>query len=300
MGTTLIVMKKIILLLTMFFPLVSSAQKLMTASGEYTYYAPLNITVDQAKSIAIERAKIKMIADNFGTIVGVSNTTTVSNVNGESSVSFLSIGESEVKGEWIETIGTPQVNVLYQDNMLVVSVKIKGTIRELKSARIQFEARVLRNGIEDKYEDDEYRDGDYMYLSFATPESGYVAVYLYDQQGVYRLLPLKNQKDGSQTVEAGNRYVFFANKRSQYSPELNRQVESVFSEYTMYCNNDNELNRIYVIFSPNRFSHPLDDISVAEDMPAELSFEAFQSWLSKSRRQDNEMYVKIKDITLRK
>lgn len=284
----------------MFFPLVSSAQKLMTASGEYTYYAPLNITVDQAKSIAIERAKIKMIADNFGTIVGVSNTTTVSNVNGESSVSFLSIGESEVKGEWIETIGTPQVNVLYQDNMLVVSVKIKGTIRELKSARIQFEARVLRNGIEDKYEDDEYRDGDYMYLSFATPESGYVAVYLYDQQGVYRLLPLKNQKDGSQTVEAGNRYVFFANKRSQYSPELNRQVESVFSEYTMYCNNDNELNRIYVIFSPNRFSHPLDDISVAEDMPAELSFEAFQSWLSKSRRQDNEMYVKIKDITLRK
>ena len=284
----------------MLFPLVSSAQKLMTASGEYTYYAPLNITVDQAKSIAIERAKIKMIADNFGTIVGVSNTTTVSNVNGESSVSFLSIGESEVKGEWIETIGTPQVNVLYQDNMLVVSVKIKGTIRELKSARIQFEARVLRNGIEDKYEDDEYRDGDYMYLSFATPESGYVAVYLYDQQGVYRLLPLKNQKDGSQTVEAGNRYVFFANKRSQYSPELNRQVESVFSEYTMYCNNDNELNRIYVIFSPNRFSHPLDDISVAEDMPAELSFEAFQSWLSKSRRQDNEMSVKIKDITLRK
>lgn len=293
-------MKKIILFLTMFIPLVSSAQKMVTASGEYTYYAPLNITVDQAKSIAIERAKIKIIADNFGTIVGVSNSTTVSNVNGESSVSFLSIGESEVKGEWIETIGTPQVDILYQDNMLVVNVKIKGSVQEVKSARIPFEARLLRNGTEDKYEDDEFRDGDYMYLSFATPESGYVAVYLYDQYGVYRLLPLKNQKDGSQTVEAGNRYVFFANRRSQYSSELNRQVESVYSEYTMYCNNDNELNRIYVIFSPNRFSHPLDNLSVADDMPAELSFEAFQSWLSKSRRQDNEMSVKIKDITLRK
>lgn len=293
-------MKKIILLLTMFIPLVSSAQKMVTASGEYTYYAPSNITIDQAKAIAIERAKIKIIADNFGTIVGVSNSTAISNVNGESSVSFLSIGESEVKGEWIETIGTPQIDVLYQDNMLVVSVKIKGAIRELESARIPFEAKLLRNGTEDKYEDDEYRNGDYMYLSFATPESGYVAVYLYDQYGVYRLLPLKNHKDGSQTVEAGNRYVFFANKRSQYSPELNRQVESVYSEYTLYCNGYNELNRIYVIFSPNRFSHPLDNLSVADDMPAELSFEDFQSWLSKSRRQDNEMSVKIKDIILRK
>ena len=300
MGTVVRVMKKVLLLFTILIPLMSSAQKMLTASGEYTYYAPLNITIDQAKNIAIERAKIKIIADNFGTIVGVNNSTTISNVNGESSVSFLSIGESEVKGEWIETIGAPDVEVLYQDNMLVVSVKIKGTIRELKSARIPFEARLLRNGVEDKYEDDEYRDGDYMFLSFATPERGYVAVYLYDQYGVYRLLPLKNQKDGSQIVEAGNRYVFFANKRSQYSPELNRQVESVYSEYTMYCNSDNELNRIYVIFSPNRFSHPLDNLSVADDMPAELSFEAFQSWLSKSRRQDNEMTVKIMDITLRK
>lgn len=280
--------------------MMSSAQKMLTTSGEYTYYAPSNITVDQAKAIAIERAKIKIIADKFGTIVGVSNSTRVSNVNGESSVSFLSIGESEVKGEWIETKGTPQFDVIYQDNMLVVNVKIKGTIRELKSARIPFEAKLLRNGTEDKYEDDVFRDGDYMYLSFATPESGYVAVYLYDQYGVYRLLPLKNQKNGSQIVESGNRYVFFANNRSQYSPELNRQVESLYSEYTMYCNSDNELNRIYVIFSPNRFSHPLDDISVADDMPAVLSFEAFQSWLSKSRRQDNEMSVKIKDITLRK
>lgn len=283
-----------------FIPLMSSAQKMVTASGEYTYYAPLNITVEQAKAIAIERAKIKIIADNFGTIVGVINSTTVSNVNGESSVSFLSIGESEVKGEWIETIGTPKVDVLYQDNMLVVSTKIEGTIRELKSARIPFEARLLRNGTEDKYEDDEFRDGDYLYLSFATPESGYVAVYLYDRYGVYRLLPLKNQKNGSQIVKSGNKYEFFANKRSQYSPELNRQVESVYSEYTMYCNSDNELNRVYVIFSPNRFSHPLDDLSVADDMPAVLSFEAFQSWLSKSRRQDNEMSVKIKDIIIRK
>lgn len=293
-------MKKVILLLTILVPLVSSAQKTVTASGEYTYYAPLNITVEHAKAIAIERAKIKIIADNFGTIVGVNNSTIVSNVDGESSMTFLSIGESEVKGEWIETIGIPQVDVLYHDNMLVVSVHIKGSIRELKSARIPFDARLLRNGTEDKYEDDEFRDGDYMYLSFATPESGYVAVYLYDRYGVYRLLPLKNQKVGSQIVESGNRYVFFANKRSQYSSELNRQVESVYSEYSIYCNSDNELNRIYVIFSPNKFSHPLDDLSVADDMPAALSFEAFQTWLTKSRRQDNEMSVKIKDITLRK
>ncbi|MBQ5689136.1 MAG: DUF4384 domain-containing protein, partial [Bacteroidales bacterium] len=112
----------ILICVALIIPMMSSAQKMLTASGEYTYHAPQNITVEQAKAIAIERAKINIIADHFGTVVGVNNTTTVSNVNGESSVSFLSLGDSEVKGEWIETIGEPKVTVTYEQNMQVVHV----------------------------------------------------------------------------------------------------------------------------------------------------------------------------------
>ena len=300
MGTAVGVMKRVLLLLTILIPLMSSAQKMLTASGEYTYYAPLNITVEQAKLIAIERAKINIIANHFGTVVGVNNSTTVSNINGESSVSFLSIGDSEVMGEWIETIGEPKISVTYEQNMQVVHVWIKGTIREIKYAKVPFEMSVLKNGIEDRFESDEFRDGDQLYISFQTPVDGYVAVYLYDLSGVNRLLPLKHQSDGSQFVAQGERVVFFEHKRSQYYPELDRNVESLYSEYTLYCGDDNELNRIYVIFSPNKFSRPIDDTTIGNDIPAMLSFEAFQLWLAKSRKQDIDMCLKIKDIIIRK
>ena len=294
-------LKRIILIgVALIIPMMSSAQKMLTASGEYTYHLPQNLTIDQAKMIALERAKTQIIADNFGTVMGVNNSTVVSNVNGESTISFLSIGESEVKGEWIETIGEPRMAISYEQNMIVINVRLKGTIREIKSVKVPFEVSILKNGIEDKFESSEFRDGDHLYISFETPLNGYVAIYLYDQIGVSRLLPLKHQTEGSQLVESGKRLVFFCHKKSQYSVELNKNIESLYSEYTLFCSEDNEMNRIYVIFSPNKFSRPIDNTATNYDMPAMLTFEAFQSWLAKSRKQDSDMCVKIQDIIIKK
>ena len=294
-------LRRIILIgVALIIPMMSSAQKMLTASGEYTYHLPQNLTIDQAKMIALERAKTQIIAENFGTVMGVNNSTVVSNVNGESTISFLSIGESEVKGEWIETIGEPRMAISYEQNMIVINVRLKGTIREIKSVKVPFEVSILKNGIEDKFESYEFRDGDHLYISFETPINGYVAIYLYDQSGVSRLLPLKHQTEGSKLVESGKRLVFFSHKKSQYSVELNKNIESLYSEYTLFCNEDNEMNRIYVIFSPNKFSRPIDNTATNYDMPAMLTFEAFQSWLAKSRKQDSDMCVKIQDIIIKK
>ena len=82
--------------------------------------------------------------------------------------------------------------------------------------------------------------------------------------------------------------------------ELNKNIESLYSEYTLFCNEDNEMNRIYVIFSPNKFSRPIDNTATNYDMPAMLTFEAFQSWLAKSRKQDSDMCIKIQDIIIKK
>ena len=292
--------KKSIAALLLFIPLMSSAQKTLTASGDYTYYGPTTITPEQAKAIALERAKIQIIADNFGTIVGVNNSTFISNTSESSSVSFLSLGESEVKGEWIRTVGTPDFAISYEQNLQIVKVHVTGMIRELKSARIQFNAKILRNGTSDRYESDEFKAGDDLYVSFVSPVDGYVAVYLYDQSGVCRLLPLKYQKEGSIRVEGGQRSVFFTRHSTVFSPAENRYAENTYSEYVMTCSRELEINRIYVIFSPNRFSRPLDNISADEqDMPASLSFDSFQEWLAKSRKQDVDMSVKVADIVVR-
>ena len=199
----------LILLLTL-CSLSVLAQKTKTVEAEYIYRAPDNVTIEQARRTALERAKIQAIADEFGTIVQQVNTTRVQNEGGESTTDFFSIGGSEVKGEWIETIGEPEFTTSYEDNMLVVICKVKGKAREIVSAQIEFKARVLRNGTDDKYEDDVFKNGDDLYLSFVAPVSGFLAVYLIDaEKQAYCLLPYRSQSEGIYAVEANKRYLFF-------------------------------------------------------------------------------------------
>lgn len=285
-------MKHILLLLSVLFTIPVFSQKMKTVEGEYTYYAPENVTLEEAKRIAFDRAKIQALADAFGTIVSQTNATHVQNRNGSSDIDFLSIGGSEVKGEWIETVGEPQYDISYEQGMLVVKVSVKGKAREIVSAQIDIKAKVLRNGTEDKFESDEFRDGDDLYLSFVSPVSGYLAVYLVDaEQKAYCLLPYRSQTDGIYKVEANRRYVFFNIKEA---PAAERQF---VDEYVMTCSRSSEYNQIYVIFSPQPFAKATDNTS-AETLPRELDFEDLQKWLVNIRRKDYRTILINKQIII--
>lgn len=262
--------------------------------GEYIYHAPENVPLDEARRIALERAKVQALADAFGVIVSQANATHVQNRNGKSDIDFLSIGSSEVKGEWIETIGEPHYEITYEQGMLVVKVSVKGKAREIVSAQIDIKVKVLRNGTEDKFESDEFRDGDDLYLSFQSPVSGYLAVYLVDDsRKAYCLLPYRNQTDGIYKVEANRHYVFFNIKDSSL------QERPFVDEYVMTCSRSSEHNQIYVIFSPQSFAKAADNAS-AESLPRELDFEDFQKWVVKCRTKDNNMQVQLKSILVKK
>jgi len=285
-------MKYILLLLSVLFTIPVFSQKMKTVEGEYTYHAPENVTLEEAKRIALDRAKIQALADAFGTIVSQTNATHVQNRNGSSDIDFLSVGGSEVKGEWIETVGEPQYDISYEQGMLVVKVSVKGKVREIVSAQIDIKAKVLRNGTEDKFESDEFRDGDDLYLSFVSPVSGYLAVSLVDaEQKAYCLLPYRSQTDGIYKVEANRRYVFFNIKDA---PAAERQF---VDEYVMTCSRSSEYNQIYVIFSPQPFAKAADN-AAAETLPRELSFEDFQKWLVKNRKQNEQMYIDLITINI--
>lgn len=179
------------------FSICCFSQKIKTVDGEYTYVVPENVNLDKAKYIALERLKIQLIEEEFGATVSQSNSTLVKNNNGKSDVDFVSIGGSEVNGEWIETIGTPRYNIYYENNMLVVSVKAKGRIREIISTAVDVKSLVLRNGIEDRFESDTFKSGDDLYISFQSPTNGYLVVYLVDtEQRAFCLLPYQNMKEG--------------------------------------------------------------------------------------------------------
>lgn len=262
--------------------------------GEYTYIVPENVDLEKAKHIALERLKTQLIADEFGTVVSQNNATTVKNSNGKSDIDFVSVGGSEVRGEWIETIGEPDFKPSFDNGQMIIKVHIKGKIREIVSADINFKALVLRNGTEDKYEDDTFKSGDDLFLSFTSPVSGYIVIYLVDNDGTaFCLLPYQNQEQGNVKINANERYVFFSEKLSP------QNLKAYVDEYTMTCSHSQELNQIYVVFSPNTFVKAIDG-KREDTLPRELSNEDFQKWLAKNRSKDKDMTYKKVYITIKK
>ena len=274
---------------------ITLAQKTQKVCGSYIYYAPENVSVEEAKRTALERAKITALADAFGTLVTQNNTTILSNKNGETDTRFFSLGGSEVKGEWIETLDGPEYHISYEQNTLIVKVSVCGKVREIVHTDIDFTAKLLRNGTELKYESAEYRNGDDLYLYFQSPVDGYLTVYLLDElsQTVYCLLPYQASGDGAVSIKHDTPYVFFSVDKALDNP-------SMVDEYVMTCSNEKEYNTVYIIFSPNRFVKANSKGSNVETLPRQLSLDEFQEWLNKGRNRDKEMRVEQKFIMIEK
>ena len=271
------------------------AQALKRVSGECIYHFPENISPEEGKRMALERLKTQLIADEFGTVVAQTNTTFVENTNGISSVDFQSHGASEVKGEWIETIGIPEYSVSFEQNMLVVKVRVEGKIREIKSAKADFDAKILCNGTEDSFERSDFKNDDRIYVSFTSPTDGYVAIYLIDSKREANcLLPYPEDADGKVFVKHGKRYVFFSRDEKHKSGEDTTHKR----EYHMTCGDGMESNFVYIIFSPKAFTKA-NDKEIDENLPQMLSYTDFQDWLSRCRRRDKDMVIEVRQITVK-
>ncbi len=287
-------MKRLSLILFIICSLSSAfAQRTKKVKGSYTYYAPENITLELAKRTALDRAKLTVIADEFGTIVTQNNSTRISNENGRSDSRFFSLGGSEVKGEWIETIGEPQYDISYDQGTMVVTATVSGRIREIVSAGIDFVAKVLRNGTEEKFESTDFRSGDDMYLYFRSPVDGYLTVYLLDEttQEVFCLLPYRGSGEGAYRIQHDRPYILFSAKDEPQNPSL-------VDEYTMIASRETEYNDLYVIFSPNSFAKANSTTSEDEILPRQLSYEEFQKWLVNARKRDAQMNLLTKNIII--
>ena len=286
-------MKRLFWLISILVSLSASAQDVQTVEAEYVYEVPEDVSLSAAKQTALEKAKIRAIAETYGTVVSESNTVRMANRNGISSVDFLSISGSDVKGEWIETISQPEYQIVYNGEKLIVSVKVKGKIRELIANEVEFQVKVLRNGTEDRFESEMFNNGDDLYLSFTSPVAGYLAIYLVDVgNDATCILPYQKQQDGIYAVKANQRYVFFSERDA--TPVERPLVDS----YNLTALYPVEQNQIYVVFSPQSFVKAADN--GFEGQLRQLKGDDFQKWLAKCRKRDVNMTVKMIPITIRK
>ena len=281
------------LILLWMWSLIVLAQKTKTVGVSYTYYATESQSIEESKRIALERAMLQAIADEYGTIVSQSNLTNISNENGHSKIDFKSIGASDLRGEWIETIGEPEYNISFSDNIVVVNCSVKGKIRQKTHAGVDFDVRLLRNTPSLNYESSEFHNGDNLYLYFQTPTPGFLTVYFIDENNTaYCILPYKNQKSGIYSVTADSPYIFFCKKTGGL------EEMSDIDEYVMTCNGHPIINQVYVIFSPNKF-HKANDNLNSQSLLRLLTYNNFMKWLSSNRNIDSEMNVRNFKLTIK-
>lgn len=290
-------MKRIAILFMLMLSIVSGySQRTAKVSASYTYYAPENMSIEEAKRTALDRARIQAIADEFGTIVSQSTSAIVANNNGETDTHFFSLGGSDVKGEWIETIGEPAYNISFENHFLIVQCTVEGKAREIVSARTDFVAKPLRNGTDSRFESVNFINGDELYLYFKAPVDGYLAVYLLDEkeQKVYCMLPYKSDPIASVNVKANKEEIFFSVDKAE------KQQRHIVDEYVLSCDNDKEFSTLYVLFSPNDIGKRNGFENTAEDKPDNIGITEFKKWLSKSLTKDHNLQFQEINISISK
>lgn len=274
----------------LYLPIFANETKKVNAS--YTYYAPESMSIEDAKRVALDRAKTDAIEKTYGSHVSQLNITSIENSNGNTNTSFSSYGGSEIRGEWIETITEPTYDIKYIDNILVVSVSVRGIIREIKRQQLNLDAHLLKNGTELQNESYEYFSGDEMYLLLNASSSGFLIAYLLDDQSAYRLLPYRKQKESCVKIDTQDPILFF--HKQSVEPSQRRLVD----EYILTSSKRQEINYIYLIFSTNDIYKAID-YQLDSNLPRELSCSDFHRWLGNARRQDEKIIVKELPITIR-
>lgn len=279
-------MRTIILILFLAFCTTASAQKAVTVSGEYTYHPPENVSLEQAKRTAVERARLEAIAGAFGTDVSQTNTVAVTSVDEKSSTTFNSSGATEVRGEWVADTKEPEITIGYEGGMLVVAAKVWGKVREKTKAAVELSIRILCNGVESE----RFCNNDKLSIRFKSPVKGFLSVYLVDDnvRMAYCLLPYENEDGMAREVRNNAEYTLLSSADPKYPY---REATILTTDKAV------EFDRLIFVFSTNRFAMPITENG--EYLP-ELSLADFERWLQRNRIKDENMCVTEKIVEIRK
>lgn len=269
---------------------VAVAAPVKTICGDYTYVVPENVSREEAKRIAAERARQEALAAEFGTMVSQDNTTYISSRDGKSDVVFQSLGGSDVRGEWLNDTEEPtyRFSVDERTGETAVYARVCGKAREITRSEVPLQVRVLRNGIQPNHESETFRAGDDLYVSFLSPVGGYVAVFLMDEDGqAVCMLPYQSQAESAYAVAANREYVFFA------KAQVSQAERPMVDEYVMTCAGEQETDYLYFVFSTQLFSKPAMPSGV-------MGLEDFHAWRARLLKRDEHAQVLQKTIIIRK
>lgn len=257
-----------ILGLFVFLPIQGQKDK-VRCEGTYPYHFSSSISLEQAKGAAVENAILRALEDKFGTEVTSKSQLLTTNQNGKSEQHFANISRQTVKGTKLGNIHEPRFSEpIYADGFFTINVTVAFYGRERLKASTEIDARVLRNGKGNEFEDSEFKSGDKFFMQFTAERDGYLAIFFQGVDNVQRMLPYYGEEKEAFRVEKGKTYTLF-------------DVEN--NTYHMKCGAEPELNLVYVVFSPENFIH--------DDVQDVMNIKKFEKKLAKWQEYDDNMVI---------
>lgn len=302
----------VILFLLLIFPFLAFSQKEFATEGEFTIRIEKNQTIAQAKDFALQQAKIDGIERVFGRVIINGNSTYLQNKTAgfsqETKSAFAFFSDSFVKGEWVKTTREPSYSFETIRGEQWIRVNIAGIVREIESGPITFQVQTL-NCNSPSCVSEIFRNNQDFFVSFRSPDNGYLALYLDDPNlgETARILPYQDSKQyfGSVPVKRNVQYVFFS-KSADMLGEMGQVDELKFS---LSPGNMTEQYKLFVLFSPEPFSNPLledkselylDKKLLAKGilLPKSMRSDQFQEWLQKVRINKRRLQVDYRYLNL--
>jgi len=312
----------IAVVLLVLLPFLAIAQKpeIRTVEGESQVEFPDTKSRAEVEKEALQKAEIDALERAFGTMVIRGNSTYMKNLNTgqetKTSTSFNSIANTLVKGEVTQVLDTK-----YEEVAGVVTIDgRKKTVKELKCTAT-FKVKELGEDAPDfeasplqcpnpQCSTTTFKNEGSIYLYFKSPYDGYLAVYLDNGTTSQCLFPYPVMPDtyaNGVPMKGGKEYILFKDKLEKYFGESSRA-----NEYELSTEGDQELDRLFIIFSRSPIAKPdlksgLDDnlLTPSEkarrySVPKSLLSEDFQKWMIKNRTHRNDLKVMTIDITIQK
>lgn len=240
-------------------------QQKVKCEGTYPYTYSESMSHAEAKARAVENAIISALADEFGTTV---TSEALSEIT-DTSDRFAQMSRLYVKGKLLRHIHEPKISApLFGDNLFTINVTVSFYAQAIEYAPVEFEVKVLRNGMDGRFESNRFVAGDDFYMSFKSPKTGWLAIFFEGCDDVNCILPYWGEDEQPFQVEKGKKYVLFNVDENKYS---------------MNCESEPEINYVHVIFSPNKF--------IGDDLEREMTCKRFRKWLDKRQSYDNQMQV---------
>ena len=265
---------------------VAIAQRTANVCGEIDYVVPETQTLVEAKQTALSRARLQAIAEKFGTNVSQTTTTAMHSQNGQTDTRFNTYSENGVRGLWLNDTQEPVVEVRYQNGNMVIHVEVCGKAREQKNAEVEMMVKPLNRD----FESTNFKNKDRFSVSFKSAASGYVAVFLRDDDNeiVNVMLPYENSDGNAREVKSNREYIFLSTR----DPEYPYQEETILTtSKTM------EYNTLIVVFSQKQFHISLSNMG---DFVPEVENNKFQKWLHSLRVYDTTAQVEQITLTIKK